>query len=630
MRKFKKIIGIILVVVVFIVNSQISITYANEKLNESDIEIGLKEENQVNENNRAVDTTPPKIKLETFKIDKKNPNPGDTVNLSVEATDDISGVKYIFVYYKMPITEKTKGIALEYDGDEKVYKGSLYVDENSAPGKWYIDYIYLCDNLQNELNIYSSEYDFSDISFNVESDENPINIIEDVTVVSNSQSIFNKNIDGDLYIGPQAVVTIGNNVTVTGNIYVLGALKINGGLTINGTLYGTSMSWGGNPTLYNGTIVMNGSNSIGAMNMSNYPVQDIPVRIDNEPLVAIDGIVNIKGATINVADIHIEDKKVELDYKGIFDLKNIDIGKKDKITIEFKTVFGNTIIKTYNVINDQKEEEKEELAQGILYKTHIEDYGWQNWKSNGEMSGTSGESKRLEGITIKTNDILPGASIKYRTHVQDYGWQEWKSNGEMSGTSGEAKRLEGIEIKLENAPGYSIEYRTHVQDYGWQEWKSNGEMSGTSGESKRLEGIEIRIVKDPKIEYRTHVQEYGWQDWKNDGEMSGTSGESKRLEGIEIKADNLPEGASIEYRTHVQDYGWQEWKSNGEMSGTSGESKKLEGIEIKLENAPGYSIEYRTHVQDYGWQEWKSNGEMSGTSGESKRLEGIEVRIIKK
>ena len=66
----------------------------------------------------------------------------------------------------------------------------------------------------------------------------------------------------------------------------------------------------------------------------------------------------------------------------------------------------------------------------------------------------------------------------------------------MSGTSGESKRLEGIEIKADNLPkGASIKYRTHVQDCGWQEWKSNGEMSGTSGESKRLEGIEIRIVK---------------------------------------------------------------------------------------------------------------------------------------
>ncbi len=63
------------------------------------------------------------------------------------------------------------------------------------------------------------------------------------------------------------------------------------------------------------------------------------------------------------------------------------------------------------------------------------------------MSGTSGESKRLEGIEIKLENA-PGYSIEYRTHVQDYGWQEWKSNGEMSGTSGESKRLEGIEVRI--------------------------------------------------------------------------------------------------------------------------------------------------------------------------------------
>ena len=45
------------------------------------------------------------------------------------------------------------------------------------------------------------------------------------------------------------------------------------------------MSWGGNPTLYNGTIVMRGSNSIASTNISNYPVKDIPIRIDTKPLV---------------------------------------------------------------------------------------------------------------------------------------------------------------------------------------------------------------------------------------------------------------------------------------------------------------------------------------------------------
>ena len=86
-------------------------------------------------------------------------------------------------------------------------------------------------------------------------------------------------------------------------------------------------------------------------------------------------------------------------------------------------------------------------------------------------------------------------NVTYRTHVQSYGWQGWKYNGQMSGRSGQAKRLEGIEIKLTNAP-YSggICYTTHVQSYGWQAWKYNGQMSGTSGLAKRLEGIQIVLV----------------------------------------------------------------------------------------------------------------------------------------
>ncbi len=187
----------------------------------------------------------------------------------------------------------------------------------------------------------------------MQNDDSTVKPIEGVSVVNKNESWSNKTTNGDLYIGPEAVLTVSGNVTVTGNVYVLGALKINGGLTINGTLHGTSMSWGGSPTLNNGTIVMSGSNSIGSMNMSNYPVQDIPVRIDNAPLVATDGIIDIKGATVNVADMYIEGKKIDLDYKGRFDIKGISIGAKNKVTIEFKTVFGNTITKTYDVDNDQ-------------------------------------------------------------------------------------------------------------------------------------------------------------------------------------------------------------------------------------------------------------------------------------
>ena len=95
------------------------------------------------------------------------------------------------------------------------------------------------------------------------------------------------------------------------------------------------------------------------------------------------------------------------------------------------------------------------------------------------------------------------ASILYKTHVQDIGWQGWKSNGTMSGTSGQSKRLEAIRIKLsgEIANKYDVYYRVHCQDFGWLGWAKNGEASGSEDFSKRLEGIEIRLVKKKVIKH---------------------------------------------------------------------------------------------------------------------------------
>ena len=133
-------------------------------------------------------------------------------------------------------------------------------------------------------------------------------------------------------------------------------------------------------------------------------------------------------------------------------------------------------------------------SPSISYQTHVQDYGWQSWKSNGEVSGTVGQSKRLEGINIKLSNI--NGSIEYKTHVQDIGWQDWKSNGQMSGTTGQSKRLEAIQIKLsgEAANQYDVYYRVHAQDYGWLDWAKNGESAGTAGYSYRLEGIQIVLV----------------------------------------------------------------------------------------------------------------------------------------
>ena len=293
---------------------------------------------------------------------------------------------------------------------------------------------------------------------------------------------------------------------------------------------------------------------------------------------------------------------------------------------------------------------------GVEYRTHVQTYGWQNWVSNGEMSGTTGESKRLEGIEIRLSDSKYEGSIQYRTHVQTYGWEkEWTADGEMSGTSGQAKRLEAIQIKLtgEIAEMYDVYYRVHAQTYGWLGWAKNGECAGTAGLSKRLEGIEIVLVKKGEdapgstedeyitasgesnenlIRYQTHVQTYGWQDWKYDGVMSGTTGQSKRLESIKIQLVDPKYEGSIQYKTHVQTYGWQDWVEEGDASGTTGEAKRLEAIQIKLtgEMADKYDIYYRVHAQTFGWLGWAKNGAKAGTAGYSKRLEGIEIVLVEK
>ena len=55
---------------------------------------------------------------------------------------------------------------------------------------------------------------------------------------------------------------------------------------------------------------------------------------------------------------------------------------------------------------------------GIEYRTHVQTYGWLDYVRNGEASGTTGESKRLEGINIRLTDPETSGGVQYRTHVQ--------------------------------------------------------------------------------------------------------------------------------------------------------------------------------------------------------------------
>lgn len=295
-------------------------------------------------------------------------------------------------------------------------------------------------------------------------------------------------------------------------------------------------------------------------------------------------------------------------------------------------------------------------APQLKYQSHVQTYGWQAEKFDGQLSGTEGLYKRLEGIKISLHDPEYSGGIQYRSHVQTYGWEtNWKSDGQLSGTTGQKKRLEAIQIQLtgEMAEHYDVYYRVHCQTAGWMPWTCNGDIAGTEGFAKRLEAIEIKLEpKDPanpaipgqaylrkfndsEISFFGHVRENEEDVTAANNGVLGTTGQSKHLEGFGINLDQssgeVPSGA-IQYRAHCQSYGWMDWVNQGGYAGTRDEGKRMEAIQIRLTGdlSKYYDVYYRTHVQTYGWLGWTKNGGTAGTTGISYRIEAIQIYLLPK
>lgn len=120
--------------------------------------------------------------------------------------------------------------------------------------------------------------------------------------------------------------------------------------------------------------------------------------------------------------------------------------------------------------------------------------------------------------------------IKYRSHIQDIGWQAWKKDGELSGTTGQAKKIEAIQIDFSK----EVYVKAHIQDKGWVDYGkiTKDTVIGTTGQNKRLECLCLK----GDFKYRVHIGNIGWSCWTNaDGVCTlGSVGQGLRIEAIEI------------------------------------------------------------------------------------------------
>lgn len=141
---------------------------------------------------------------------------------------------------------------------------------------------------------------------------------------------------------------------------------------------------------------------------------------------------------------------------------------------------------------------------GLQYKTHVQDYGWEkSWVTDGNLSGTVGQSKRLEALQVALTGTLPaGAAIETTVHVQNKGNLGPFAMGTLAGTQGQGLRMENIKLELKNLPGYTLKYNVQVENLGWlreqlddSTWFESGQVAGTSGQGLRLESIRIKLIK---------------------------------------------------------------------------------------------------------------------------------------
>lgn len=187
----------------------------------------------------------------------------------------------------------------------------------------------------------------------------------------------------------------------------------------------------------------------------------------------------------------------------------------------------------------------------VYYRVHAQNIGWMGWTKNGNPAGTEGYNTRLEALQIvivaknasapgNTNDSYRCTKVRYVTQVQNIGWGGTVKDGNVSGSTGKSLRLETIKVNLDNQKyDGNIEYQSHIQNAGWENsWKKNGEESGTVGKALRLEAIRIKLTGEMSnhydVYYRVHAQDIGWMGWAKNGASAGTEGMSKRVEAIQI------------------------------------------------------------------------------------------------
>ncbi|WP_259347385.1 S-layer homology domain-containing protein [Bacillus sp. ME78] len=108
------------------------------------------------------DKAPPT--LNKVEVGKKTYKAGESVQVSVEAEDDVSGVQYVFIDIKGPGGEEKRETA-NYDSQTKKWVANIPLSSYAQSGEYIVSTIVMYDNADHPV-VYRGDRDFN-VNFNV-------------------------------------------------------------------------------------------------------------------------------------------------------------------------------------------------------------------------------------------------------------------------------------------------------------------------------------------------------------------------------------------------------------------------------------------------------------------------------
>ena len=190
------------------------------------------------------------------------------------------------------------------------------IDENTQSGTWEIVSLEARDEYDNYVEIKGRKTDLSAAEFTVYENKELIGVeaLPNITVISRNTTVSNRTIEGDVYIGPNAYVTM-NSVIITGKLYVMGVLEAN---SIAVQELHALRVLRGSVSNYMGTVMLYGACSIPHTIVTSDVIEDIPYNIQENPARVIDGKLTMKGAALDFADITINGNAPTYNENGKF------------------------------------------------------------------------------------------------------------------------------------------------------------------------------------------------------------------------------------------------------------------------------------------------------------------------